>query len=154
MKRAGFTMIELTVVVTVAAIVMSLGVLSFAGFFQRNAARHAARLFAQDLLAARSFAVGAQEPVVIRFYEATLWYEVESRSTATEIARRRFGAAGEIDLSAVSMDLAGDSLVFDARGMADMTGAGGALGVATFSSGAVTYTVWFNGMGASKIEQT
>ena len=96
----------------------------------------------------------SQEPVVIRFYEETLWYEVESGLTATEIARRRFGGAGDIDLSAVTLELAGDSLVFDLRGIADMTGAGGALGIATFSSGAVTYTVSFNGMGASKIEQT
>lgn len=154
MRRAGFTLIELTVVVAVAAIVMSFGALAFTGFFQRNAAHRAAQIFAQDLIAARSFAVRSQEPVVIRFYETTLWYEVESQSTATEIARRRFGAAGDIDLSEVTLDLAGDSLVFDARGMADMSGAGGALGVATFSSGAVTYTVSFNGMGASKIEQT
>jgi prepilin-type N-terminal cleavage/methylation domain-containing protein len=153
-QRAGFTLIELTVVVAVAAIVMTFGALAFTGFFQRNAAHHAAQVFAQDLVAARSFAVRSQEPVVIRFYETTLWYEVESQSTATEIARRRFGAAGDIDLSAVTLDIAGDSLVFNARGIADMSGAGGALGTATFSSGAVTYTVSFNGMGASKIEQT
>ena len=127
MKKDGFTLIELTVVVAVAAIVMTFGALAFTGFFERNAARHAAQIFAQDLIAARSFAVRSQEPVVIRFYETTLWYEV---------------------------DMAGDSLVFDRRGVADMSGAGGALGVATFSSGAVTYTVSFNGMGASKIEQT
>lgn len=154
MKRAGFTLIELTVVVAVAAIVMTFGALAFTGFFQRNAAHRAAQIFAQDLIAARSFAVRSQEPVVIRFYETTLWYEVESQSTVTEIARRRFGAAGDIDLSAVTLDVAGDSLVFNSRGMADMSGAGGALGTATFSSGAVTYTVSFNGMGASKIEQT
>ena len=130
MRRAGFTLIELTVVVAVAAIVMTFGALAFTGFFQRNAAHRAAQIFAQDLIAARAFAVRSQERVVIRFYETTLWYEVESQSTATEIARRRFGAAGDIDLSEVTLDLAGDSLVFDVRGVADMSGAGGALGVA------------------------
>ena len=154
MRRAGFTIIELTVVVAVSAIVITIGTLSFSGYFQRNSARRAAQIFAQDLVAARSFAVRSQEPVVIRFYEGTLWYEVESQSTATEIARRRFGTNADIDLSGVTLDTTGDSLVFSTRGVADMSGAGGALGTATFSSGAVTYTVSFNGMGASKIDQT
>jgi prepilin-type N-terminal cleavage/methylation domain-containing protein len=153
-RRAGFTIIELTVVVAVSAIVITIGTLSFSGYFQRNSARRAAQIFAQDLVAARSFAVRSQEPVVIRFYEGTLWYEVESQSTATEIARRRFGTNADIDLSGVTLDTTGDSLVFSTRGVADMSGAGGALGTATFSSGAVTYTVSFNGMGASKIDQT
>jgi prepilin-type N-terminal cleavage/methylation domain-containing protein len=153
-RAGGFTLIELLVVVTVAAIVMTLGTLAFSDYFQRNSARSAAQIFAQDLVAARSFAVRAQERVVVRFYESTLWYEVESQSTATAVARRRFGANADVDLSGVSLDMPGDSLVFSVRGIADMTGAGGPLGTATFSSGAITYTVSFNGMGASKIDQS
>jgi type IV fimbrial biogenesis protein FimT len=153
-NRGGFTLIELLVVVSVGSIVMALGTLAFSGYFQRNSARSAAQVFAQDLIAARSFAVRSQEPVVIRFYESTLWYQVASQSTATEIATRRFGASADIDLSSVTLDIDGDSLVFNVRGMADLAGAGGALGTATFSSGAITYTVSFNGMGASKIDQT
>lgn len=153
--KRGFTLIELTVVVTIGAIVMTLGGLAFSGYFQRNSARRAAQVFAQDLVSARSFAVRSQEPVVIRFYESSLWYEVESQTTTTEIARRRFtGTSADIALSAVTLDMTGDSLVFNARGIVDMSGAGGSLGTATFSSGAVTYTVSFNGMGASKIDQT
>lgn len=150
----GFTLIELTVVVVIGAVLLTLGGLSFSGYFQRNSARRAAQVFAQDLTAARSFAIRSQEPVVIRFYESSLWYEVESQSTGTEIARRRFGVSADIDLSAVALDVAGDSLVFSARGIADMSGAPGSLGTATFSSGATSYTVSFNGMGASKIDQT
>ncbi len=153
--KRGFTLIELTVVVTIGAIVVTLGGLAFSGYFQRNSARRAAQVFAQDLVSARSFAVRSQEPVVIRFYESSLWYEVESQTTATEIARRRFtGTNADIALSAVTLDMTGDSLVFNARGIVDMSGAGGSLGTATFSSGDVTYTVSFNGMGASKIDQT
>lgn len=153
-RAGGFTLIELLVVVTVAAIVVTFGTLAFSGYFQRNSARSAAQIFAQDLVAARSFAVRSQEPVVVRFYESTLWYEIESQNTATVVARRRFGTNADVDLSGVTLDTTGDSLVFSVRGLADMTGAGGPLGTATFSSGAVTYTVSFNGMGASKIDQT
>ena len=153
-RTGGFTLLELLVVVTIAAVVATLGTLAFSGYFQRNSARSAAQIFAQDLVAARSFAVRSQERVVVRFYESTLWYEVESQNTATVVARRRFGANADVDLSGVTLDMDGDSLVFSVRGVADMTGAGGPLGTATFSSGAVTYTVSFNGMGASKIDQT
>lgn len=154
MRRTGFTLIELTVVIAVMGLVMTFGTLSFSGYFQRSSARRAAQVFAQDLVAARSFAVRSNEAVVIRFYEGTLWYEVEAQSSATEIVRRRFGANADIDLSGVTLDTTGDSLVFSARGIADMSGAGGSLGTATFSSGATSYTVSFNGMGASKIDQT
>jgi Tfp pilus assembly protein FimT len=147
-------MIELAVVIAVAGIVVTLGTLTFSGYFRRNSARRAAQVFAQDLVAARSFAVRSQEPVVIRFYEGSLWYEVEAQSSAEEIARRRFGGEADIDLSGVTLDTDGDSLVFSARGVADMSGAAGSLGTATFSSGDVTYTVSFNGMGASKIDRT
>lgn len=153
-RSPGFTLIELVVVISISAVVLTFGTLAFSGYFQRDSARRAAQVFAQDLVAARSFAIRSQEPVVIRFYEGSLWYEVAAQSSSTEIARRRFGANGEIRLSAVALDVAGDSLVFDARGLADMSGAGGALGTAQFSSGAITYTVSFNGMGASKIDQT
>lgn len=152
--RRGVTLLELIVVLTVGAIVVTLGTLAFSGYFQRDSAKRAAQVFAQDLIAARSFAVRTQEPVVIRFYESSLWYEVENQSGTTEIARRRFGLNADIDLSGVTLDVAGDSLVFDPRGIADMSGAGGALGTATFSSGAISYTVSFNGMGASKIDPT
>jgi prepilin-type N-terminal cleavage/methylation domain-containing protein len=151
-RDGGFTLIELTVVIAISAIIMTFAGLTFSGYFQRNSARRAAQVFAQDLTSARSFAVRTQESVVIRFYEGNLWYEVETQSTANEIARRRFGVNADIDLSGVTLDMAGDTLVFNSRGMADMSGAGGPLGTATFSSGATTYTVSFNGMGASKID--
>ncbi len=152
--QGGFTLIEITVVLTLSAVILTLGGLTFSGYFQRNSARRAAQVFALDLTAARSFAIRSQEPVVVRFYEGSLWYEVVGQSSATEISRRRFGVNADIALSAVTLDMAGDSIVFNSRGMVDMSGAGGSLGTATFSSGATTYTVSFNGMGASKIEQT
>jgi prepilin-type N-terminal cleavage/methylation domain-containing protein len=153
-RRRGFTLIELVVILAITAVIATIGTLAFSGYFQRNAARSAAQVFAQDLVAARSFAVRSQEPVVVRFYEPTRWYEVVSQDAGTVIARRRFGANAELDLSGLSLDVSGDSLLFSVRGIADMSGAGGSLGTATFSSGAITYTVSFNGMGASKIDQT
>jgi Tfp pilus assembly protein FimT len=142
------------VVLTITAIMLTFASFVFSGYFERVAAERAAQVFAQDLTLARNWAVRSREPVVIRFYESSLWYEVEAQSTSTEVARRRFGVNADIDLSGLSLDVAGDSLVFDSRGVADLSGAGGALGTAAFSSGSVTYTVSFNSMGASKIDRT
>lgn len=154
MRRGGFTLVEMVVVLTITAIMLTFAGFVFSGYFERVAAERAAQVFAQDLTLARNWAVRSREPVVIRFYESSLWYEVEAQSTSTEVARRRFGVNADIDLSGLSLDVAGDSLVFDSRGVADLSGAGGPLGTATFSSGAVTYTVSFNSMGASKIDRT
>jgi len=154
LRRAGFTIIELLVVLSISAIGLTFAALAFTGYFERVAAENAAQVFARDLTLARSWAVRSREPVVIRFYESSRWYEVQTQSTATEVATRRFGVSADIDLSGVTLDMPGDSLVFDARGIADLSGAGGPLGTATFSSGGVMYTVSFNSMGASKIDRT
>jgi prepilin-type N-terminal cleavage/methylation domain-containing protein len=151
MRRVGFTLIELVVVLAIMAIGLGFAGVAFSRYFERVSAERAAQVFAQDLTLARSWAVRSREPVVIRFYEASLWYEVEAQRSATEVARRRFGANADIDLTGVRIDMPGDSVVFDARGIADLSGVTGPLGTATFSSGAVTYTVSFNSMGASKI---
>ena len=153
-SRRGFTLVELVIVLSLSALVLGFAGLTFSDFLKRTSARRAAELFAQDLTVARSYAVRSREPVVIRFYESTLWYEVQTQATATEVAVRRFGASGDVSLSAVDLGTAGDSLVFSARGIADLSGAAGSLGTAIFSSGATSYTVSFNSMGASKIEQS
>jgi len=153
-RSRGFTLIEVLVVLMIAAIGLTFALLSFGGYFRRLSAERAAQVFAQDLTLARTWAVRSREPVVIRFYEGSLWYQVEARNTATEVAARRFGVNADIDLSAVTLDFPGDSVVFDVRGFADLSGIGASLGTATFSSGPVTYTVSFNSMGASKIDRT
>jgi len=153
MRRGGFTLLEMVMVLTITAIGLSFAGVAFNSYYQRVSAERAAQVFAQDLTLARDWAVRSREPVVIRFYETSLWYEVEAQTSSTEVARRRFGVNADIDLSSVALDMTGDSVVFDVRGVADLTGAGGPLGVATFSSGAVSYTVSFNSMGASKIDR-
>ena len=154
-RRDGFTLIELTIVVAIAGIVVAFGALTFSGYFQRSAARRAAQVFAQDLVVARSYAVRAQEPVVLRVFEGTLWYQIVTRNTDTEVVRRRFtGSSAEIDLSSVALDVSGDTLVFNSRGQIDMSGAASALGTAAFSAGEVTYEVQFNSLGASKVEES
>jgi len=151
--RDGFTILELIVVLTLSAVMLSIVAISFTAYMTRTSAHRAAQVFARDLVLARSTAMRGRETVVIRFYEASRWYEIATVDSGKEVVRRRLGVNGDIELSGVTLDLAGDTVFFDSRGMADLTGAMGPLGSATFSSGSVTYEVSFNSMGASRIER-
>lgn len=150
----GFSLLELTIVLVMAGITFGFASLSLSEFSNRSAARRAAQVFAQDLTLARATAVRTQEAVVIQFYEDGRRYVIETQSGSVEVATRRFGDNADIDLEAIDLDMTGDVVVFSARGIADLSGASGALGTATFSSGSIGYMVSFNSMGASKVEQT
>lgn len=151
----GFTLLELVVVLVLAGLVLGFAGLTFGGYFQRSSARRAAQVFARDLTLARSSAVRARERVVIRFYESSRWYEIVAMDSDTEITRRRFGVNADVDLSAIDLRFEGDTVVFDARGVADLSGiqGSGSLGEAWFTSGTTEYSVYFNSMGASKVEE-
>lgn len=146
-RRRGFTLLEITVVLVIGAVLTGLAALTFASANTRASARGAAQIFSRDLALARSMAVRGRERVVIRFYEGALWYEVLTES-GRELATRRFGVDADVNLSALDLDLAGDSLVFSNRGIGSLSGS---LGAASFSAGETTYQVTFNSMGASQV---
>jgi prepilin-type N-terminal cleavage/methylation domain-containing protein len=150
--RRGFTLLELTIVLTLSALTLGFAGVAFGRYFSRTSARRAAQIFVQDLTQARLFALRSREPVVIRFFEGSMRYEIAGLDSGTDVTRRRFGDDGDIDLSAVTLDIDGDSVVFDLHGVADLSDASGSLGTATFASGASSYVVSFNSMGASKVE--
>jgi prepilin-type N-terminal cleavage/methylation domain-containing protein len=152
LRRRGFTLIELIAVLTLSAVLLGIAGLTMGRYLARSAARHAAQVFAQDLTQARMFAVRSQERVVVRFYEGSMRYEIVTGDSGTEIAHRRYASSDGGDLSAIDLDLDGDSLVFDRRGFADLSGAPGTLGAARFVAGTAAYTVSFNGLGGSRLE--
>lgn len=151
----GFTLLELTIVLVLAALTLGFAGLTFSDYFQTSTARHAGQIFARDLSLARSTALRSRETVVVRFDESSRWYQVAVQSSGREIVRRRFGANADIALSGVDLRTAGDSLVVSPRGILDLSGivGSGSLGEARFSSGATEYSVYFNSMGASKVEE-
>ncbi len=138
-----------------ASLGLAVAAVTFSGYLQRTSAQRAAQVFARDLTLARTNALRARQPVVIRFYEASRWYSVTLQDSGTELVRRRFGVNGDIPLSAIALSQRGDSLVFSSRGVADLDTGGRTrgLGDATFTSGTVEYLVSFNALGASKVEE-
>jgi prepilin-type N-terminal cleavage/methylation domain-containing protein len=150
--RTGFTLLELTIVLLLSAITLGYAGLTFSGYFQRTAAQRAALVFARDLGLARGTAMRTREPVVIRFNETEKWYSVTEVTSGTELVRRRFGDNADIALSAVDLYMQGDTVALSARGVVDLTNAYGSLGEARFSAGSTRYVVYFNSMGASKVQ--
>lgn len=141
----------------IAGLVMGLAGLTFSGYFQRSSAKRTAQVFARDLTVARSAAVRSRQKVVIRFFEPGRWYQIVTMTSGTELVRRRFGVGGDVGLSGIDLLFGGDSVVFSARGVVDLTNAqtgtkcAASLGEASFVLGASAFVVCFNSMGASKV---
>lgn len=139
----------------IAGLVLGVAGLTFSDYFSHSSARDAAAVFARDLSLARSTAMRSRKKVVVRFYESSLWYQVVMQDSETEIVRRRFGESADIALSGIDLRTRGDTVVVSPRGIVDLSGMGGhaSLGEARFAFGATEYRVYFNSMGASKVEE-
>ena len=137
-------------------LLLSLSLAAAAGVFSayqtRTAAQRAAQVFALDIGLARTMAVRSRETVIIDFDESQVSYLVRSESGDT-IVKRGFSQTDEIRLDSINLQLTGDSLLFNSRGVGDLSGASSSLGVARFVAGDTGYEVSFNGMGASKVDR-
>ena len=149
--RLGFTVIELIMSLILFTIAMSLASVVFSGYQARAAAQRAAQVFAMDLSYARTSAVRSRRAVIVDFDEAGMSYVIRVESGDTLI-KRGFGSDDDIPLDYLNLQLTGDTLVFDTRGVGDLSGSGSSLGIASFAAGEMTYDVSFNVMGASKVE--
>jgi len=152
-RTHGFTLLELMVVLLLSALVLGYATIAFGNYYGRASARQAAQVFAQDLTFARSSAIRSREAVVIRFNEANRWYQIVGVPSGTEFIRRRFSADGDLTLSAIDLRSRGDTLLFNRRGIANLSNSLGPAGEARFSSGATRYVVIFNSMGSSTVEE-
>lgn len=150
--RFGFTLIELTVVLVIGSLALAFAANGFARYLATSSARRAAQMFQRDLLLARNAARTREEAVVIRFYEGSRSYRVETGS-GRELVRRSFGSGDEIGLSGIDLAIAGDTLRFDRWGRGDLPPSGDGLGGATFTAGPAVFEVRFNALGASRIAE-
>jgi Tfp pilus assembly protein FimT len=145
--RAGFTILELMVVLVIGMTLTGFALVSFNRSGTTTRARRAAQVFSRDLALARSMAVRGREKVTVKFYETSKYYEVTTASGRT-LVKRTFSVTGDFQLSSVNLATTGDSIVFSNRGVATLSTS---LGTADFTVGAKTYQVSFNSIGASKV---
>ena len=148
---SGYSMVEALVVLLLVAIMLGVAAETFNGYMERTSGKRAAEIFVQDLNVTKNAAVRSRRSAVLDFDENGLGYVVRVESGDT-LLRRSFDESAEISLSALDLELPGDTLVFNARGQADLTGANGPLGRAVFSAGIKSYVVSFNSMGVSRID--
>ncbi len=150
--RLGFTVVEMLVALILYTISLSLAVSVFSGYQSRTAAQRAAQVFAMDLSFARTSAVRGREVVVVDFDEAGKSYLIRRQESGDTLVKREFGQDDEIPLDFLNLQMSGDTVAFDARGVADLSGSGSSLGKASFAAGVTVYDVSFNVMGASRVD--
>ncbi len=151
-RLTGFTVLELLVVLLLASVTAGGVSLAFSRYSARVSARQAAEIFRQDLRLARNWAASSKRPVTLKMSEASLQYLIRVQAGDT-LQRRSFGSGAEIRLTTLDLRLAGDSVAFDGRGVADLSGAPGGIGEALFSAGSATYAVRFNSLGLARVEK-
>ena len=149
--QLGFTVVEMLVVLILYTIALTLAISMFSGYQSRTAAQRAAQVFAMDLSLARTSAVRGREVVIVDFNEAGGSYLIRLESGDT-LVEREFDRDDDIRLDSLNLQFTGDSVAFDARGVGDLSGSASSLGTASFAAGATVYDVFFNTMGASRID--
>ena len=149
--QLGFTVVEMLVSLILFSIAMALTSVVFSGYQSRMAAQRAAQVFTMDLSYARASAVRRREAVIVDFDEAGMSYFIRLESGDT-LVEREFERDDDIPLDFLNLQLTGDSLVFDTRGVGDLSGSASSLGIASFAAGETIYDVSFNVMGASRLD--
>ena len=135
----------------IVAITLAVAARTFDGYLERSSAKRAAEIFSQDLSVTKNAALRSREDVVMEFDEANLEYLVRIGEGDT-ILHRFFHEGQDPALSFMDLELSGDSLVFDASGVAELGGAPGALARMVFKAGTTSYAVSFNSMGLARVD--
>lgn len=134
-----------------AVVTLAIASQTYASYMERTASRQAAKLFSRDVSLARNTAVQRRETVTIRFHEDSLYYDVKS-ATAGELLRRTYDRNADAPLSVMDLQISGDSVSFNARGVADLSGLTGSLATAVFAAGQTTFRVSFNSLGSTRVK--
>lgn len=148
--QGGFSLLELSVVLLVVAVLTGISLVGFGEYARRTAPRRAAEVFVRDLRVARAVAVGERYPVAIVFDEPTRIYQVRM-DDGDPIISRDFGEEAEFRLSAIDLEVDSDSLVFNERGFLNFSGVPGSLATARFEAGGRIYRVSLNASGTAEV---
>ncbi len=88
-RMAGYTLIEMVLVIVIAGILMSVGVVRLAPALVHANVRAAANVVAGDLQYAQSLAVRHRKPIAVVVASATKQYLIRDRDDATNVYRTR-----------------------------------------------------------------
>ncbi len=125
LRSAGFTLIELVIVVVIAAVMTGIAMGRYGQALARYRADHAARRVAADLALARSEAKTTGSSVTVSFDPANNRYQVSAIPGLNSSASEYSVALGEAPYGStlVSAALGGDAaVVFNGHGVPDSGG--------------------------------
>jgi prepilin-type N-terminal cleavage/methylation domain-containing protein len=147
--KGGFTLVELLIALTLIAVAMAISASAFRTYYERTLARRAASVIAADIAVTRSTAIKLGRNVSLVATEDSLSYVIRSDSGTVLYPRRSFDTESELPLTSLDVQLNGDSMTFNPRGIM-VSGGARRIDVAVASRG---MRVEFNVLGRTRIVQ-
>lgn len=114
--QAGFTILELLIVIAMLGIVFAVGMRGFRQFNESTIVDQAARSLGSDVTLARSYAIRRGGNVALVANEGARSYVIRDWA-GNVLGAGSFGAGSDTPLTALDIDTTGDSLTFNSRGM-------------------------------------
>lgn len=115
-SQGGFTLVELLIVLSIVSLSMLIANNSYTSFRESSALNRAARVVAADAALARSYAIRNRTSVSLVADEASRSYLIRD-GAGNVYLNRVFDPASDMALTSLDVRLAGDSLVFNSRGL-------------------------------------
>lgn len=115
-SQAGFTLVELLIVLSIVSLSLLIANNSYTSFRESSTLSRAARVVAADVALARSYAIRNRTGVSLVADEADRSYVLRG-TDGTVYLTRKFDASSEMPLETLSVNLPGDSVTFNARGL-------------------------------------
>lgn len=115
-NQAGFTLVELLIVLSIVSLSMLIANSSYISFRESSALNRAARVVAADVALARSYAIRNRTAVALVADETARSYVIRD-DAGNVYLNRVFDPASEMGLASLDVSLPGDSIAFNSRGM-------------------------------------
>lgn len=146
--RQGFTLVELLLVITLAAIMMRLGAIGVRALATQQGGERVARAMLWELQVARTYAIRAGQPVSIVADRTNR--RLITRDSSGVYRVTPFGAGTDLVATSLSTNLAGDSIVFSGRGYCLNCATAGTSAFSVVSRGR-SYSMTINTLGRAEL---
>ncbi len=115
--KGGFTLVEMLIALTLIAVATAIGTSALRAYYETTVSRRAASVIAGDIAVTRSAAVKLSRNVSLVAREDSLSYVIRSDSGTVLYPRRSFDTESELPLTSLDVQLNGDSMTFNPRGI-------------------------------------
>lgn len=148
-RRAGFTLIELVVVILMIGIIVGTAAPKYTEYRNRVVADQASSVVGTFVALARSHALQARRAATLAVNPVTRVLSI--RMEGDTIRSVNLGPGGDFEVDSLDTDMEGDTITFTARGLCTQCGMGGTGAIVVAARGR-SYLVTFNALGTWKKE--